>query len=458
MRRRPLALLCLAAVLVLGFGGAARVSGQNAALFMTQEYLSGMADAGGTLILEGSVAEVNAVSEGVRLSVNQIFCQNNNSTGTLSSELKLLVTVGTDTYLPGDRIRITGDWRPFTEASNPGQFDTQAYYFAKNTLGSVTSPTVTLVAEGTMSLPRTLARIRRALRSSYLNILREKAARTVSAISLGEKSFMEQEWKQLYQEGGIAHIISISGLHISLIGMCIYRLLRRARLPFAPAALPAAAIVVLYALMSGFGISTARACVMFAIWLGSQIAGRKNDMLTSTAIAAALILAGDAGAATQSSFLLSFGAVLSIALLVPQLAAANPFRRSGRREAANPFQESEQSTVGNPFRRSERRRAADFLRETEQPAAAKPFQRGERKKEASGTNDKHAGDYGFEGKESGAGIRQKTEKPPKTGQMWRKVCKAGSYAWNALSGGVGIWIGVLPVTLWFFIRSRRGAS
>lgn len=70
MRRRPLALLCLAAVLVLGFGGAARVSGQNAALFMTQEYLSGMADAGGTLILEGSVAEVNAVSEGVRLSVN----------------------------------------------------------------------------------------------------------------------------------------------------------------------------------------------------------------------------------------------------------------------------------------------------------------------------------------------------------------------------------------------------
>jgi len=366
MRKRPLALLCLVVAVFFSVGGSIRGSERDEALAGVEEYLTETAGTGSTLTFEGTVSEVGAVSEGIRLSVNQIILYTNDkSIGSLSSELKVLFTMETDNLLPGDRVRVTGTWKPFETAGNPGQFDFRAYYFMKNTVGRITGAGVTLVSDGDSSLTRMLARFRRALRGSYLRILEEKAARTVSAISLGEKSYMEQEWKRLYQEGGIAHIISISGLHISMIGMCIYKLLRRIRLPFVLAALSSAAVVALYAMMAGFGVSALRACIMFVLWLGAQIAGRKNDTLTAAAVAAALILAGNGRAVGSSSFLLSFGAILSIALLVPRLQAVNPFR----------------------------------IRRT------------------------------------------------------NAVRRTGERIWNALCGGAGVWLGTLPVTLWFFYQA-----
>ncbi|MCC8104713.1 MAG: ComEC/Rec2 family competence protein [Clostridiales bacterium] len=383
MGKRPLALLCLAAAIILSLIGGARSGGRDDALAKVQDFLAETAGTDEVLTLEGTVTEINAVSEGIRLSVNSIILYTNEEQiGSLSSELKLILTIESENFLPGDRVRVTGTYWLFEKAGNPGQFDSLGYYFTRNTVGRITGPNVTLISVGNCSLFRILARFRRALRYSYMNILEEKAAHTVSAISLGEKSFMEQEWKQLYQEGGIAHIISISGLHISMIGMCIYKLLRRLRLPFCIAALPAAAVVALYALMSGFGISAMRACLMFVIWLGAQIVGRKYDMLTAAAIAAALLLAGDGRAATQSSFLLSFGAILSIALLVPRLAAVNPFRRK-------------------PF----------LMHET--------------------TEQRH-----FTRKASMEIMRQ-----------------TAARIWDALCGGMGVWIGTLPATLWFFYQT-----
>ncbi len=397
MRKRPLALLCLAAAIILSLAGGARSVGRDRALARVQDFLAGTAGTDGELTFEGTVTDINAVSEGVRLSVNSIILYTNEEQiGSLSSDLKLIMTIeseetssrfasaadsagdaennvcfaAAEELLPGDRVRVTGSYWPFERAGNPGQFDSPGYYFAANTVGRITGSKVILLTPGTRSLSRILARFRRALRYSYMRILEEKAARTVSAISLGEKSFMEQEWKQLYQEGGIAHIISISGLHISMIGMFIYHMLRRLRLPFFLAAPPAAAAVILYALMSGFGISAVRACLMFVIWLGAQVVGRKYDMLTAAAVAAVLILAGNGRAAMQSSFLLSFGAILSIALLVPRLAAANPFRQRGE---------------------SQRRLPA--------------------------------------------------------------LRRAAARVWNGVCGGMGVWIGTLPVTLWFFYQT-----
>ena len=44
---------------------------------------------------------------------------------------------------------------------------------------------------------------------------------------LGEKSVLSEETKELYQNAGISHILAISGLHISMIGMGLYAFLRK---------------------------------------------------------------------------------------------------------------------------------------------------------------------------------------------------------------------------------------
>lgn len=276
--------------------------------------------AGKTITVSGIVAQCGAVSEGLRLSVNHItICKNKNSEQSLPSNLKLSMTIEDGALAPGDRIEVSGKPAAFEASSNPGAFDLRAYYFTQNIVCTLKNPVVRNVQRGGLSLPRLLFHIRSALGDSYERILEEKAARTIAAISLGEKGLLEEEWKDRYQEGGIAHILAVSGLHITLIGMGIYRLVRRGGLPFPVCAVLSGAAVLLYAAMTGFGISAARAAVMFLIWLGAQVWGRKYDMLTAAAAAAMLLLTVDAGNLQQSSFWLSFGAIVSIAALVPQL-------------------------------------------------------------------------------------------------------------------------------------------
>ena len=57
---------------------------------------------------------------------------------------------------------------------------------------------------------------------------------------------MEQEIKDLYQKNGIAHLLAISGLHLSLIGAGLHRILRRCGLGYGLSGLLAAAVIVSY--------------------------------------------------------------------------------------------------------------------------------------------------------------------------------------------------------------------
>lgn len=217
----------------------------------------------------------------------------------------------------GDELLVRGEIKEFEPATNPGQFDAKSWYFAQNTVCSLGQCEILEYTQGRMSIARALYNIRSSLRESYKKILGDKEARIISAITLGEKSYPEQEWKTAYQEGGIAHVLAISGLHITLIGMALYRLLRKTGLGFLPSATAGGAAILLYTLMTGRGISAVRAAVMFGLWLGSQVWGRKQDMVTSAAVAALVLTVADGGNPFRASFLLSFGSILSLGILLP---------------------------------------------------------------------------------------------------------------------------------------------
>ncbi len=318
--KRPFAVLCVvfAALSVIRY--AAGGSGRDRPLVEAVGLLRGEADGGGKITVTGTVAKCSAVSSGVRLSVDHLTIQRkDNSEQSLLPDLNVTITTEHREILPGDELVVSGEpdfWEP---ASNPGQFDAQSYYFSQNTLCTLFDAKILGVTQGGMSLARFLCIVRQRLGEVYETILGEHQAEVMEAVCLGERSLLPQEWKQLYQEGGISHILAISGLHISLVGMCLYRLFRRLCAPFGVCCAVSGTAVALYVLMSGASVSALRALIMFAFWLGAQLWGRKNDMPTAIAAAAALLLLIDVRNLTQSSFLLSFGAVLSIALLVPCL-------------------------------------------------------------------------------------------------------------------------------------------
>lgn len=73
----------------------------------------------------------------------------------------------------------------------------------------------------------------------------------LSAILLGEKSGLDPEVKKLYQKNGLGHLLAISGLHMSLIGMSVYRLLRRMGNSFLFSGIAGGGILFFYLVMTG---------------------------------------------------------------------------------------------------------------------------------------------------------------------------------------------------------------
>ncbi len=268
--------------------------------------------------VSGTAAQCSAVSSGIRLSVSHLTIrQKNGSQISLLPTWNLLLTTEERGILPGDAILASGKLKAFEPSSNPGQFDLQSHYFRQRTVGRLREAELLEVRRGKPGLKRFLYRVRAALRDSCARILGERQARTLAAVSLGERAWMESEWKTLYQEGGIAHILAISGLHISLAGIGLYRLCRRLGLSFGAAAGISGAAALFYVLMAGAAVSAVRALLMFGLWLCAQVWGRRYDRLTAAALAAAILLLAGADHLGQASFYLSFGAVLSLAVLAP---------------------------------------------------------------------------------------------------------------------------------------------
>ena len=126
----------------------------------------------------------------------------------------------------------------------------------------------------------------------------------LSGILLGDKSGLEPETKELYQKNGIAHLLAVSGLHVSFIGLMLYRLMRKAGAPFLTGALVGTLILFPYAVMTGFSVSAKRAVLMYLIRMGAEVSGRVYDLLTSLAVSAAILLGAHPRSVYDVGFLL----------------------------------------------------------------------------------------------------------------------------------------------------------
>lgn len=217
--------------------------------------------------------------------------------------------------------------RPVHGQYNPGGSDLAAHYWAAGiyrsgyldpaTAQRLTSPT-------TPPLRAQLNAWRETLRQRLLQQLGTHPQRgLIIALSLGDQSLIPAEEWVVYRQTGITHLVSISGLHItlfawlaSLLGSALWR-----RIPGAPARIPAQQVGLwlglfaasVYTALSGLAIPAERTWLMLlvAFWMLSR--GRRYHVSDSLAAALWVILLTDPWAVLSSGFWLSFGAV---ALLV----------------------------------------------------------------------------------------------------------------------------------------------
>lgn len=217
----------------------------------------------------------------------------------------------------GSFICIRGKLRSFNKATNPGEFDAISYYRILNLQARLNNGVILEESRDYDRFREGLYRIKRYLSLLLDYCYDEEDASVMKAMLLGEKSTLDKDIKRLYQLNGIIHILSISGLHISIIGMGLFKLLNKLKIPKFINIPISIFFIYCYGIMSGMGVSAYRAIVMFGLHIAAELFGRTYDMLTAAAVACMLILFEQPLYINHSGFLFSFGAILAIGLLNP---------------------------------------------------------------------------------------------------------------------------------------------
>nr|WP_300837434.1 ComEC/Rec2 family competence protein [uncultured Acetatifactor sp.] len=233
----------------------------------------------------------------------------------------------------GRTVAVQGIFAPYSHATNPGEFDAAVYYRTLSIGGKLRKAQMKACGEDRWPVRNGLYELKCLLKERLYRIFPEKEAAVMSALLLGDKKDLDSELKDLYKRNGILHILSISSLHITIIGMTVYRLLRRIGLPICPAAVGGSVLLLLYGGMTGFSVSACRAIGMYLIRMFGEVAGRTYDMLTALGVMGAVMVAWNPYYLQSSGFLLSFSSVLGLGVVSPVLALSpgrNPSASAGR--------------------------------------------------------------------------------------------------------------------------------
>jgi competence protein ComEC len=230
------------------------------------------------------------------------------------------------TLVPGDVIQGNFRLAPIPGPVLPGAFDSQfhGYFAGIGAYGNVTSG-LTLIANGASLDPsRAVEGLRRLIATRIGLTLTGSSAAIGQAMVMGDQSLISDATREVMADSGLAHIYSISGLHLSLVAGGVFYLLRlalatmsgwRQRLPIKKIAAVGGILAACFYLLLAGGLANVpalRSTLMLGLIFGAILAGRRALTMRNVAIAALAIILIDPASVFRASFQLSFAAVAAL--------------------------------------------------------------------------------------------------------------------------------------------------
>jgi competence protein ComEC len=237
---------------------------------------------------------------------------------------RILLPPGTELEA-GDRIEAPLRLAAIPGPVLPGAHDSQfhAYFSGVGAYGSVTGAIENVRRAEGFSFARQVQSLRDGIGDRIDTVLAGDTAAIAKAMVVGDQSAISDEIRDTMAAAGLAHIYSISGLHLSIVAGGIYWLLRLvlASVPLLVgwpvkkiAAISGITAAFLYLLLAGGldNVPAFRSTIMLALIFGAVLAGRQALTMRNVAIAAIVIILVDPASVFRPSFQLSFAAVVGL--------------------------------------------------------------------------------------------------------------------------------------------------
>lgn len=217
----------------------------------------------------------------------------------------------------GDKVFVKGRLEEIPLPANLGQFNERVYNYARGIKWYQSGESVQVLEKNFNLFLKWQNKIKEMWIKGISKVVPEDKIGFFESVLLGEKRNLDSSQKILFQIMGCSHILAISGLHLSIMGGGLLKILQRLSVPFWAAGSISMIAMILYGGLTGSGAAVMRAAIMFSVWIGALIWKRTYDFLSSAALACILLLIKSPLYLYDSSFLLSFGAILGLGLVQP---------------------------------------------------------------------------------------------------------------------------------------------
>ena len=176
----------------------------------------------------------------------------------------------------GNLVKILGGLNTIDEPLNEGEFNQSYYYRSDGITFTAFANSIEVSNAKYNVLNQKIYEIKNELKAQISKIFNEKDAGLFSAMITGDKTTIDKIQKKRFSDNGIAHILAISGLHLSILGLGLFYLLRK-KLSVNTAALLTSIFILLYGIFIDAGPSSMRAITMLYIRFLSLSIGRTYD-------------------------------------------------------------------------------------------------------------------------------------------------------------------------------------
>lgn len=221
----------------------------------------------------------------------------------------------------GDKILLNTQIEQPHNNGNPGEFDYATYLrrqdykgvcfcYADNWKISETAESLSFLQKGKERLIR-----------QYKDYLDGEDLAVIAAMTLGEKSLLTSDTKDLFSETGTSHILALSGLHLGILFMLVFYLLRHTRKRFQRVILTGITLLLIWMFVGlvGAPMSLCRAALMSTIGLIAGCLRRNVKAIDCLSLAVVTILLISPQAIFDIGFQLSASAVMGIVIISPIL-------------------------------------------------------------------------------------------------------------------------------------------
>ena len=286
----------------------------------------------GPMMISGTVTQADKRPQGNRIVIED-FVLSRLSPEQTPKRLRLTIPASHGLPAVGSRIVVRVVVRPAGLPVVPDGFQFQRFLYF-NSIGGTGYSLGQWHSEDANSEPDRwevfrswTEQVRRTVGDRIVEIVPGADGTVAAALINGEQSAIPQYLQEAYRVSGIAHLLSISGVHMSLLAGIVFFLVRRllALTPIAArtdtkklAAWAGLAITGFYLLISGMSIPAVRSFLMVSVVLTAILLDRTALSLRTLALAALLLAALFPEAVFGASFQMSFLAVLSLVALYEQ--------------------------------------------------------------------------------------------------------------------------------------------